>query len=102
MMKMKKGPKTDSEDLRFVRKYCFAATYPASNVRCRYAKAKIMAKSSKIYAGRSDPKEVDGMFLCRYPDENMPTHKARLTSELAECPNPKRREFVGALYGGKA
>ena len=70
---MKKWPKTRSEDLGFVRKYCLAKTYPASDVRCRYVKAKIMAKSSEIPTGKTDFKEVDGIFLCRYPDENMPT-----------------------------
>jgi hypothetical protein len=101
MMKMRKWPKTDSEDLGFVRKYCFATTYPASDVRCRYIKAKIMAKSSEISTGKSDLQEVDGMFLCRYPDANMPTHEARLTSELDQCPNSERREMIDALYSGE-
>ena len=95
MIKMRKWPKTDSEDLRFVRKYCFAKTYPASDVRCPYAKAKIRA------AGGIDSEEVDGIFLCRYPDEKMPTHEARLTSELDQCPNAERREMIDALYPRK-
>ena len=99
MMKMRKWPKTESEDLRFVRKYCFSKTYPASDVRCRYVKAKIMAKSFEISTNKTDFKEVDGMFPCRYPDENMPTHEARLTSELDQCPNSERREMIDSLYG---
>ncbi|UCG12970.1 MAG: hypothetical protein JSU72_00265 [Deltaproteobacteria bacterium] len=98
---MRKWPKTDSEDLWFVRKYCFAKTFPASDVRCRFAKAKIMAKSYEISAGRGYFKEVDGIFLCRYPDEKMPTHEARLTSELDQCPNSERREMIDALYAGE-
>jgi hypothetical protein len=57
-----------------------------------------MAKSSEISAGGSDPKEVDGIFLCRYPNEKMPTHEARLTSELDQCPNTERRNLIDALY----
>jgi hypothetical protein len=93
--------KTSAEDLSFVRKYCFARTYPASDERCRYAKVKILAKPSKASAGEGDPEEIDGIFLCRYPDEKMPTHQAQLTSELAQCPNMERREMIDALYSGK-
>jgi hypothetical protein len=100
MMEMRKWPKTRSEDLGFVRKYCLAKTYPASDVRCRYVKAKIMAKYSEIPTGKTHFKEVDGIFLCRYPDENMPTHEARLTSELTRCPDPARRKMIDALYAG--
>jgi hypothetical protein len=60
-----------------------------------------MAKSSEISTGKSDLKEVDGMFLCRYPDANMPTHEARLHSELDQCPNSERREMIDALYSGE-
>ena len=98
---MRKWLKTESEDLWFVRKYCFARTYPASDDRCRYVKAKIMAKSSETFGGKSDFKEIDGIFLCRYPDEKMPTHEARLTSELDQCPNTERREMIDALYAGE-
>ena len=101
MMEMRKWPKTESEDLWFVRKYCIAKTYSASDVRCRYAKAKIMAKSSEGPIGRGGVKEVDGIFLCRYPDEKMPTHQARLTSELDQCPNKERREIIDSLYAGE-
>ena len=100
-MGMRKWPKTESEDLGFIRKYCLAGTFPASNERCPYAKAKITAKSSEVSTGKSDFSDVDGIFLCKYPDREMPTHEARLTSELTQCPDPKRREFVDALYGGK-
>jgi hypothetical protein len=98
---MRKWPKTESEDLGFVRKYCFATSYPASDLRCRYVKAKIMAKSSEIPAGKAECNDVDGIFLCRYPNENMPIHEARLTSELDHCPNAERRQIIESLYKGK-
>ena len=94
---MRKWPKTESEDLGFVRKYCLARTYPASNDRCCYVKAKILTKSIEISAGGRDFKEVDGIFLCRYPDEKLPTHEAHLTSELAQCPDPERRKMIEAF-----
>jgi hypothetical protein len=100
MMQMRKWPKADSEDLWFVRKYCFAKTYPASDMRCRYVKAKIMSKCPEIVTDKAGFKEVDGIFLCRYPNENMPTHEARLTSELDQCPHTERREMINALYRG--
>jgi len=95
---MRKWAKTTSQDLGFVRKYCFAKTYPASDVRCRYAKAKILVKAAKIPLG-GNSEEVDGIFLCRYPNEKMPLHQACLTSELDECPNTERRQMIDALYG---
>lgn len=98
---MRKWPKTESEDLGFVRKYCFATTYPASDLRCRYVKAKIMAKSSEISAGKTNCKDADSIFLCRYPDEHMPIHEARLTSELDQCPNAERRKIIESLDKGK-
>ena len=91
---MRKWPKTESEDLGFIRKYCLAGTFPASNERCPYAKAKIMAKSSEVSTGKSDFRDVDGIFLCKYPDREMPAHEARLTSELTQCPDPKRRRMI--------
>jgi hypothetical protein len=97
MMEMRKWPKTESEDLGFIRKYCLAGTFPASNERCPYAKAKIMAKSSEVSTGKSDFRDVDGIFLCKYPDREMPAHEARLTSELSQCPDPKRRKMIEAL-----
>ena len=96
-MKMRKWSKTESEDLGFVRKYCLATTHPASIDRCAYVKAKILAKSFAVSEGGSGLKEVDGIFLCRYPDEKLPTHAARLTSDLAQCPDPERRKMVDAL-----
>jgi hypothetical protein len=30
----------------------------------------------------------------------MPTHEARLTSELDQCPHTERREMIDALYKG--
>jgi hypothetical protein len=97
MMEMRKWPKTESEDLGFIRKYCLAGTFPASNERCPYAKAKIMAKSSEVSTGKSDFRDVDGIFLCKYPDREMPAHEARLTSELSQCPDPNRRRMIDAL-----
>ena len=98
---MRKWPKTESEDLGFVRQYCLAGTFPASDERCPYAKAKLLAGLPKIPARDGDLKEVDGIFLCRYPDQKMPAHEARLTSELDQCPNSKRREMIDALYAGR-
>lgn len=98
VMKMRKWHKTTSQDLGFVRKYCFAKTYPASDVRCPYAKAKIIVKSGAVPLGRRS-EEVDGIFLCRYPDEKMPIHQACLTSELDHCPNPERRKMIDSVYG---
>jgi len=94
---MRKRPKTASEDLWFLRRYCFTKTYPASDLRCRYLRAKIVFKSSEIPTSETDFKDVDGMFLCRYPDENMPTHEAKLTSELDLCPHPERRVMIDTL-----
>ena len=97
---MRKWQKTMSQDLWFVRQYCFARTYPASNARCPYAKTKILVKPAEVsLSGNSE--EVDGIFLCRYPDANMPLNEARLTCELDECPNRERREVIDELYGGK-
>jgi hypothetical protein len=101
MMEMRKWPKTESEDLGFVRKYCLAGSFPASDERCPYAKAKILAKASKISTGKSDFSDVDGIFLCKYPVREMLTHEARLTSELDQCPFIARRELIDALSAGK-
>ena len=98
---MRKSTKTESKDLWFVRKYCLAGTFPASDERCPYAKAKLLAGLPKIPASDGDFKEVDGIFLCRYPDREMPTHEARLTAELDQCPNTERRKLIDALYAGR-
>jgi hypothetical protein len=100
MEKMRKSQKTSSEDQWFVRKYCYARSYPASDVRCPFAKATIIAKPAKISSDGRDSDEVDAIFLCRYPDKEMPLHQARLTSELDKCPNPERRKVIDALYKG--
>jgi hypothetical protein len=99
-MGMRKRQRTASEDQLFVRKYCFARSYPASDVRCPYAKAKIIVKPAKMSSDKSNAEGVDGIFLCRYPDEKMPLHEARLTSELNKCPNKERRKMIDALYKG--
>ena len=95
---MRKWTRTESKDLLFVRKYCLASTFPASDERCPYAKAKIMAKSSEVSTGKSDFKDVDGIFLCKYPDREMPGHEARLTSELDHCPYTERRKLIDSVY----
>jgi hypothetical protein len=99
-MEMRKRHKTSYEDQLFVRKYCFANSYPASDVRCPYAKAKITVKPAKISSDNREAEEVDGIFLCRYPDAKMPLHQARLTSDLDRCPNMERRKMIDALYKG--
>ncbi len=69
---MRKWRKTAPEDLWFVRRYCLAKTYPARDVRCRYAKAEIIAKSSDISTGKTDLKDVDGIFpLLKSPLPNI-------------------------------
>jgi len=99
-MEMRKRQRTSSEDQLFVRKYCFASSYPASDVRCPYAKAKIIAKPAKISLDNPNAEEFDGIFLCRYPDEKMPLHEASIISELHQCPYRERREMIDALYKG--
>ena len=94
---MRKWLKAESEDLGFIRKYCLAGTFPASDARCRFVKAEIMAKSSEVSTGKSDFKDVDGIFLCKYPDREMPSHQARLTSELDQCPYMERRKLIDAM-----
>jgi hypothetical protein len=101
MIEMRKWPKTESEDIGFVRKYCLPNTYPASDARCPYSKAKIMAKSLEVYTDKSDFKDVDGIFLCKYPNRKMPTHEAPLTSELDQCPYTERRKLIDSLYPQK-
>jgi hypothetical protein len=98
MTKKSKQLKTSSEDLWFVRKYCFANSYPASDVRCPYTKAKIVIKPAKTSSDNRKAEEVDGIFLCRYPNQKMPLHEARLISELEKCPNRERRKMIDALY----
>jgi hypothetical protein len=98
MTHRRKQVKTSSEDLWFVRKYCFANSYPASDVRCPYTKAKIVVKPANTLSDNRKVEEVDGIFLCRYPNENMPLHEARLISELDQCPSRERRKMIDALY----
>lgn len=40
---MRKMTKVSNKDLMFVQKYCLADTFPASDERCPYAKAKLLA-----------------------------------------------------------
>ena len=90
-----------NEDLKFVRKYCLAGTFPASDERCPYAKAKLLAGFPDIPKGASDSREADALFLCRYPDQKMPTHEARLISELNQCPHTQRREMIDGMRVAK-
>jgi hypothetical protein len=83
-------------DLKFVLKYCLGGSYPASDVRCPHAKAKIWASFSTRLTGNDDAREVDAMFLCLYPNVAMPLHEARLISELSQCPNMQRRKEIDA------
>jgi hypothetical protein len=99
---MGKTPKTASEDLWFVRKYCFTRRYPANDGRCRHITVKILFKSSKISTDSRDFEDLDALFLCRYPDETMPLHEARPTSELDQCPNTERRQMIDAQQAGEA
>ncbi|MCG6945623.1 MAG: hypothetical protein LJE87_09800 [Deltaproteobacteria bacterium] len=94
---MQKITKMQNEDLEFVRKYCLAGTFPASDERCPYAKAKLLAGVPDIPKGASDLREADALFLCRYPDQKMPTHEARLISELSQCPHTQRREMIDGM-----
>ena len=74
------------KELEFVKKFCLRGTYPASDERCPYAKAKLRAGFPKTPADTHALVEADAMYLCRYPDEMTPLHKARLISELNRCP----------------
>ncbi len=94
---MQKIIKMQNEDLEFVRKYCLAGTFPASDERCPYAKTKLLAGLRDITQGASDLREADALFLCRYPDQKMPTHEARLISELSQCPHTQRREMIDGM-----
>jgi hypothetical protein len=94
---MRKTAGMSDKDLEFVRKYCFGGTFPASNERCPYTKAKLLASFPQMPTGDGDFKEADALFLCRYPDAKMPTHKARLTSELSQCPGTDRRKEIDSL-----
>ena len=91
---MKRRTRMLTEELNFVRKYCLGGTFPASDERCPYMKAKILPGSRKSPTGGGDSEEADAMFLCRYPDEKMPTHEARLISILKRCPNDGRRNSI--------
>jgi len=88
---MLKTTRMSDEDLQFVRKYCLSGTFPASDERCPYAKVKMMGRYPRSPGADSDSEEADAIFLCRYPDRKMPTHKAPLVSELDQCPYPERR-----------
>jgi len=94
---MRKTTKMSNEDLKFVQKYCLAGTFPASDERCPYAKAKLLAGFLESPKGESDFREADAMFLCRYPNQEMPAHEARLTSELDQCPYTERKKLIDAL-----
>jgi len=94
---MEEAIKISAKDLAFVKKYCLSGKYPASDERCRYAKAKMLAASPQNTTGSRDLKQPDAIFLCRYPDEKMPTHEASLISELEQCPYTERRKRIDVL-----
>jgi hypothetical protein len=94
---MQRTTKMQNEDLEFVRKYCLAGTFPASDERCPYAKAQLLAGFADIPKGASDLREADALFLCRYPDQKMPIHEARPISELNQCPHTQRREMIDGM-----
>lgn len=91
---MPKTTRMSDKDLAFVRRYCFGGTFPASDERCQYAKAKLLGDSPQNPTGDSDFIRADAIFLCRYPDEKMPTHEAPLISELDQCPYTERRTKI--------
>ena len=88
--KMQKATRVSNKDLDLVRKYCLASTFPASDERCPYAKAKLLGNYGTF-------QQPDGIFLCRYPDEKMLSHEARLISDLNGCPNAARRIEIETL-----
>ena len=94
VVKMKKTTRMSAKDLVFVRKYCLGGMFPASDERCLFSKAKLLVRDSNIAHKDNVPEGADTLYLCRYPDKNMPLHKARLISELHECPSPERREKI--------
>jgi hypothetical protein len=94
---MLKTNKMLDRDLKFVRKYCLGGSYPASDERCPYAKAKMWSNFLRGGTRTVEPEEVDAMFLCRYPDKEMPLHEARLISELNQCPDMERKNQFDAL-----
>jgi hypothetical protein len=94
---MRKITKMSNNDLTFVQKYLLAGTFSAGDERCPYAKAKLLAGFPEVPKGERDFREADAMFLCRYPDQKMPTHEARLISELNQCPHSDRREKIDGV-----
>ena len=81
--------KTCIEELKFVRKYCLAGTYPASDERCPRLKVMMLGCPR---TEDCDSRKPDAVFLCRYPERLMPIHAAPLISELPQCPDIERRE----------
>ena len=94
---MEETTKISAEELEFVKKYCLSGLYPASDERCLYAKVKMLAAYFQNTTVSGGLKKPDAIFLCRYPDEKMPTHEASLISELEQCPYTERRKRIEAL-----
>jgi hypothetical protein len=94
---MEETTKISAEELEFVKKYCLSGLYPASDERCLYTKVKMLAAYFQNTTVSGGLKKPDAIFLCRYPDEKMPTHEASLISELEQCPYPERRKKIDAL-----
>lgn len=94
---MQSTPRTLKEELEFVRKYCLGRTFPADSGRCPYAKTKMLGSYGyKTSTGDANISEPEAMYLCRYPDRQMPTSRAALIRELEECPHTERREMIDA------
>lgn len=95
---MRKTPKTLKEELEFVRKYCLGRTFPADSERCPYSKTKMLGSYEyKTATGDTNIREPEAMYLCRYPDKQMPSSRAALIRELEECPNTERRGMIDVL-----
>jgi hypothetical protein len=94
---MQRTLRTLKEELEFVRKYCLGRTFPADSERCPYAKTKMHGSYEyKTATGDTNISEPEAMYLCRYPDRQMPTSRAALIRELEECPHTERREIIDA------
>ncbi len=51
---MRETTRMSDRDLTFVKKYCLGGTFPASDQRCPYAKARLLAGLRKVPTGDSD------------------------------------------------
>ena len=93
---MEKTTRIWDEELNFVRRYCHNGSFPASDQRCPYAKAKIRAGFVRVSKINGEVVDKDAMFLCRYPDARTPLHQACLIAEMVCCPDDARRREIDA------